>query len=284
MKISEARILITGGAGGIGTALACELLEHGAAVMLVDRDIAALEGVSRLLARYGERVCTVAGDLTQDGDRRRLLDKAARWHGGINVLVNNAGVNHFLMFGEQSPEQIDVAIAVNIQAPLHLCRLFLPLLQRQGEAHIVNMGSVFGAIGYPAYAVYSATKFAMRGFSEALRRELAGTTTRVHYLAPRATLTGINSTAVTQMNAALGTAMDPPERVARALRRMLEANAAESVVGWPEAFFARLNAAFPRLVDGAIHRQLPIIERFAKQSPPPAPAKSGGSTPRPREA
>jgi short-subunit dehydrogenase len=152
---------------------------------------------------------------------------------------------------------------VNEQAPIHLCRLLLPHLRRQSEAHILNTGSVFGGIGYAAYSVYSATKFAMRGFSEALRRELADTSVQVHCLAPRATRTGINTAAVERMNAELGVAMDTPDVVARAACDMLESGVAEAVVGWPEKFFVRLNALFPRLVDGALRKQLPVIRRHA---------------------
>lgn len=188
---------------------------------------------------------------------------AARWRGGINVLVNNAGVNQFSMFEDQTAAQIDLTLAVNVAAPLHLCRELLPHLARQSEARILNVGSVFGVIGYPGYAAYSASKFALRGFSEALRREFAGTSIHVQYFAPRATRTAFNSAAVERMNAELGVAMDPPERVARNACALLESGRAEAVVGWPEKLFARVNAALPRLVDHALRRQLPAIRRYA---------------------
>jgi short-subunit dehydrogenase len=125
------------------------------------------------------------------------------------------------------------------------------------------LGSVFGTIGYPGHAVYSATKFALRGFSEALRRELDGTNLRVHYLAPRSTRTKFNSSAVEALNEQFGIAMDSPERVAASLLDMLERNRAEAVIGWPEKLFARLNAMLPRLVDRALAKQLPAIRRYS---------------------
>lgn len=266
MSPTDIRALVTGGGGGIGGAIADELLARGGSVLLVDRDAAALERAAARLARYGERVGTLAADLTRSEDRQRLCTAAATWRGGVNVLVNNAGVNHFRMFADQPSEQLDLAIAINLAAPMHLCRELLPHLQRQPEACILNTGSVFGAIGYPGYAVYSATKFAVRGFSEALRRELADGNVRVRYVAPRATRTGINTSAVERMNAELGVAMDPPELVAKAVCDMLAGGKVEAVLGWPEKLFARVNGLLPRVVDGALRKQLPVIRRYAGES------------------
>lgn len=264
MNIAAARVLLTGAAGGIGGAIAAELLAQGATVLLVDiNEIALRRFADGELQSFADRVEVFTANLTRPEDRARLAEFARTWRGGVNVLINNAGVNHFRLLEEQPAEEIDLALAVNVQAPIHLCRLLLPHLCRQADAHILNTGSVFGGLGYPAYTVYSATKFAIRGFSEALRRELADTTVRVHYLAPRATRTGINSAVVETMNAELGVAMDTPKLVARAARQMLERGSAEAVVGWPEKFFVRLNALLPRLVDGALRKQLPVIRRHA---------------------
>ncbi|TFG81946.1 MAG: SDR family oxidoreductase [Chromatiales bacterium] len=264
MKLAEARVLLTGAAGGIGSAIAAELLAHGAAVLMVDMNDTALRHlVSDQLPSFVDRVEVYTANLTKAEDRTRLAEFARTWRGGVNVLINNAGVSHFRLLHEQPAEEVDLALAVNLQAPIHLCRLLLPHLGRQTDAHILNTGSVFGGFGYAAYSVYSATKFAIRGFSEALRRELADTTVKVHYLAPRATRTGINSAAVERMNEELKVAMDTPAIVAAAARRMLEQETAEAVVGWPEKFFVRLNALLPRLVDGALRKQLPVIRRYA---------------------
>ena len=266
MKPDQIRALVTGGGGGIGGAIAAELLARGASVLLVDRDAAALARTANRLAAYGVRVGTLQTDLTSAADRTRLCNEAAAWRGGINVLVNNAGVNHFTMVEDQPAAQVDLAIAINLQAPIHLCRELLPHLLAQPEACILNTGSVFGAIGYPGYAVYSATKFAVRGFTEALRRELADTKVCVRYVAPRATRTGINTSAVERMNDELGVAMDPPELVAKAVCDMLAGGKVEAVLGWPEKLFARLNGLLPRVVDSALRKQLPVIRRYAGES------------------
>jgi short-subunit dehydrogenase len=269
MKLTDARVLVTGGAGGIGSAIAAELLEAGASVLLADVNEAGLAAAAARLARHGERVATAAANLVDAGGRAALCARAAAWR--VNVLVNNAGVNHFGLYDELTAAQLSQTVSINVLAPMLLVHELLPHLKRQPEAHLLNMGSVFGNIGYPGYAAYSASKFAIRGLSEALRRELADTTVRVHYLAPRATRTPINSPAVEQMNAELGVAMDPPEVVARAARAILEGGGASAVVGWPEKLFARLNAVLPGLVDGAIVKQLPVIRRYAQRNPAAAP-------------
>jgi short-subunit dehydrogenase len=279
MKPTTMRALVTGGAGGIGGAIAVELLSRGAAVLLVDRDAVALARTARQLEQYGERIAVLTADLSSTADRLRICTEAMSWRGGINVLINNAGVNHFHMFEDQPAEQIDLAIAVNVLAPIHLCRALLAHLKRQPEASILNIGSVFGAIGYPGYALYSASKFALRGFTEALRRELADTPVRIRYLAPRATRTGINSSAVERMNGELGVAMDEPGTVALAACDLLEGGPAEVVVGWPEKLFVRINGALPGTVDRVLRRQLPTIRRYATESPAPRPTSEISAAP-----
>jgi short-subunit dehydrogenase len=279
MKPAGMSALITGGAGGIGGAIAAQLLARGAAVLLVGRDEAALDRAVLLHAAHGERIGAVVADLTLAADRQRVCETAVAWRGGVNVLVNNAGVNHFTMFADQPAAQIDLTLAVNIAAPLHLCRELLSHLVRQPEARILNIGSVFGTIGYPGCAVYSASKFALRGFTEALRRELVGASVRVQYLAPRATRTGFNSAAVERMNAELGVAMDLPERVARSACALLESGRAEAVIGWPEKLFARVNTALPHLVDRALRKQLPTIRRCATGAIPAVPPPPLASRP-----
>jgi short-subunit dehydrogenase len=266
--IAGRRALLTGGSGGIGTAIAAELLTAGASVLLVGRDAAALQAAAARLGAPAGRVATFAADVADEAARARLVTFAAGWQGGVDVLVNNAGLADFAWLEEQTAARIDRLLEVNVHGPIQLCRALLPVLSHHVAADIVNVGSVFGSIGYPGQAVYSASKFALRGFSEALRRELAGSSVRVHYLAPRATRTAMNAGAMDRLNAELGVAMDEPAVVAAALRRMLERNTPFAVLGWPEKLFARLNAVLPRLVDGALRRQLPVIRRHATGTPP----------------
>lgn len=263
MSLSSINAVITGATGGIGAAVAEQLLRHGGRAVVTGRDPRALQELIFRIDPLRTSTLAVAADLTNAADRVRLCNAARGWQGGANTLINIAGVAGFGLFANEQAEDIDRAFEINALAPLHLCRALLPHLLSQPHAHIVNVGSVFGTIAYPGHVVYSATKFALRGFSEALRRELRETSVRVHYLAPRSTRTKFNSSAVEALNEQFGVAMDPPERVAAALLDMLERDRAEAVIGWPEKLFARMNALLPRLVDRGLAKQVPAIWRRA---------------------
>jgi len=264
MKAAEMRALITGASGGIGRALAQELHGRGASVLLVGRNAQALEGAAQEFGGRSARVDWCAADLATAEGRARVVEAASRWGGsGINVLVNNAGRGDFGMLDELDDAAIERLFAINAIAPMQLTRALLPKLRAQPAGAILNIGSVFGSLGYPGFTAYSATKFALRGFTEALRRELADSKVGVHYFAPRATRTGMNASAVDRMNAELKVAMDPPAAVAAAACAMLEAGKTSTVFGWPEKLFVRINALLPGVVDGSLRKQLPVIRRHA---------------------
>lgn len=264
MKAAAMRALITGASGGIGRALAQELHGRGASVLLVGRNAQALERAAQALGGRSARVDWCAADLATVAGRARVVEAASLWGGsGINVLVNNAGCGDFGMLDEVDDAAIERMFAINAIAPMQLTRALLPTLRSQPMSAILNIGSVFGSLGYPGFTAYSATKFALRGFTEALRREMADSKVGVHYFAPRATKTEMNSAAVDRMNAELRVAMDPPAQVAAAACAMLEAGKASAVCGWPEKLFVRINALLPGVVDGSLRKQLPVIRRHA---------------------
>lgn len=261
MNINQANILITGAAGGIGSATARRLAAAGASVLLTDLRRDSLEPLRAELDAAGNAVLAVPADVCQAQDRERLAQAAAE--SGVNVLINIAGINPFGLFRDQSDGEIERALAINTLAPMLLCRALLPVLTSSDEAHIVNVGSVFGSLGYPGFAVYSASKFAIRGFTEAMRRELASSSVRLHYVSPRATRTALSTDRISAMNAELKVATDEPDTVALAIEKTLRRSRRECYLGRPERFFALINAVLPGLVDRMLHRQLPIVERYA---------------------
>jgi len=261
--------VLTGATGGIGRAIALRLAPHCAALLLVGRDTAKLARLQREIEAAGGTCRAVAADLTTASGREAVARAAAEVSGGIDLLVNNAGAGEFAWLADQSDEALERVVRLNVLAPMQLTRRLLPLLAAQHAARIVNVGSIFGHLGYPGYAAYSASKFALRGFSEALRRELADGPVRVTWFAPRSTRTSMNRDAVGALNAELGVSMDDPAAVAEAFLGHLRRPVRERLLGMPEGLFARLNQIVPGLVDRALRRQLPVIRRHARGDTPP---------------
>ena len=259
MKLETCRVLITGASGGIGQALVEQLCAAGAQVLAVSRDA---DRLAVLRARFPERLHHVAADLGSAAGLDAVA-AAAQAFGGLNCVIQAAGVNRFDLLEQQDDAALAEQLALNLLVPMQLTRRLLPLLRKPQRALLMFVGSTFGTIGFPGFSAYSASKFGLRGFAEALRRELADSGIRVLHLAPRATRTAINSDAVVAMNAALGAAMDAPQQVAAQIVQALRDEAPERALGWPEKFFARLNRLLPGLVDRALRKQLPTVKRFA---------------------
>jgi short-subunit dehydrogenase len=243
--------------------MAAALADDCDAMLLVGRDAARLRELQHALrSKYPALVVqVVAGDLTGSATHQRVYDAAQLLPGSVDLLINNAGANEFHEFESQRPDAIGKLLEVNLVAPMQLTQKLLPLLKAAPRAQIVNVGSIFGYLGYPGFAVYCASKFGLRGFSQALRRELADTAVAVRYFAPRATRTALTTPAMSTMNRELRVHEDTPEHVARMLVRFLATNAWERKLGFPEWFYVLLNHLLPRLNDGAIRAQLKTIKK-----------------------
>ncbi|WP_374582384.1 SDR family oxidoreductase [Pseudoduganella sp.] len=256
------RAVLTGAGGGIGSAIARRLAPQADALLLVGRQPAPLAALrAELDPELDGKVQVVCGDLTA-ATTLDAIEQAARAMGGVNLLVNNAGISQFHSFETQAPEAIRAMLDTNLLAPMLLTRRLLPLLHQAPAAQVVNIGSVFGLLGYPGFAAYGASKAGLKGFSQALRRELSDSAITVRYFAPRATRTAINSTEVNAMNSALGTAEDSPETVAAAFADFLAGSAWQATMGRKESLFVLLNRLLPALPDGAIRKQLAVIRQY----------------------
>jgi len=266
MNITGHRIVITGAAGGIGAALCRQLANVDARLLLVGRNQAALSALAHSLKQShpgGQVECLVL-DITEPQAPSRLLDEAEARMGGLDILINNAALPGFGVFAETPPEEIEQLLATNLAAPLRLTRAVLPRMLERKRGGIVNIGSTFGAIGFPWFAAYSGTKFGLRGFSEALRRELSGSGVEVLYAAPRATRTTLNDDRTTAMGAATGMAFDDPDIVAKRIVLAMKRGTAECAIGGPERFFTKLNGLLPRVVDRGLAAQARAMAPFAR--------------------
>ncbi len=183
-------IVITGASSGIGAAAARAFAAEGGHVVLAARSAAPLEAVAGEIVAAGGRALAVPLDVCDPGAPERLLERAARELGGIDVLVNNAGVNHRGAVEERTPAELAQIVAINLTAPILLTRAVLPYLRRRGAGAIVNVASLAGRVPLPHEATYSATKFGLRAFSFALAGELAGSTIKVAVVSPGPVDTG----------------------------------------------------------------------------------------------
>ncbi len=258
MQLRDKLVLVTGATGGIGHALCERLSAAGATLVMNGLHLQALQDMKALLGLHHH---AVVADIS-DADGRTRIVEACQAAGGVDVVINLAGILDCNLFANQSDAGIERLLQINTVAPILLTHQLLPQLLRKPQARIVNVGSIFGSIGHPGFATYCASKAAVKMFSEALARELADTRVSVGYIAPRATNTPLNSDKVNNLNTALGNATDSPAIVADAIFAMAHNNSRLCYLGWPEKLFVRLNAVLPGVVHNALVGKLPLIKQF----------------------
>jgi NAD(P)-dependent dehydrogenase (short-subunit alcohol dehydrogenase family) len=172
-NLKGAVAVVTGAGSGIGRALALKLASQGALLALADVNSATLEETRGLLGATEAKNYVV--DVSNASAVEDFAGKVKQDFGRASLLINNAGVAIYGTFGELTLEEFDWVIRINFWGVVHGCKFFLPLLKAEGEAHIVNISSVFGLIGPAGQTAYASSKFAVRGFTQALSRELLDT-------------------------------------------------------------------------------------------------------------
>lgn len=264
MQLHNKTILLTGATGGIGEAIARQLAERGARLILVGRSSTQLQQLGRELHLPRHPGFCLQADITTHAGRETIRTALIALSHPVDAFIHCAGVNLFGLLEDNEPDAIEKLMNTNVTATILLTRLVLPFMHK-AHGRLLLVGSSFGALGFPGFAAYCASKFAVRGFTEALRRELADTDLQIAYLAPRATNTSLNSPAVVALNQALGNKVDEPQVVARAVEDLLlQTRMRDTNLGWPERLFLRINSLLPRIIDNALRSKLPIVRRFAR--------------------
>ncbi len=184
LSLTGKAALITGAGTGIGRALAVAAARRGMTVALVGRRLAPLEATRDLITPAAASL-VIPGDVTCAAARRTIRDRIASEWGRLDVLVNNAGIVAAGPLAEITDAALERLVATNLLAPLALTRDLLPLLRAAAPSRVVNIGSLVGDIALPMFAAYAASKFGLRGLSNALRRELRPDAIGVTYAAPR---------------------------------------------------------------------------------------------------
>ncbi|HEX8998901.1 MAG TPA: SDR family NAD(P)-dependent oxidoreductase [Blastocatellia bacterium] len=192
MKIDPNNVaVVTGAASGIGRALAVRLAEEGAQLAISDVNKTGLEETASLATRPGVKITTHIVDVS---DRERMAgfaNEVVAEHGRANLVINNAGVALGGTTEQLSIDDIEWLMSINFWGVVYGTKMFLPILRQQSHGHLVNISSVFGIIGPPGHSAYAASKFAVRGFTEALRHELAGSSITVTCVHPGGIRTNI---------------------------------------------------------------------------------------------
>ena len=175
--------LVTGAGGGIGRAIALKLAEMGMNIALCGRREEKLRAAAEETGRPGDMLI-LPGDLTDEAHIAQCVRDTVRHFGGLDVLVNNAGMALNRPLSETSTDEFDRIMAINARTPYLMCREALPHLQKSGRATIVNIGSVVSYTGYADQSAYSASKHALLGMTRALAKEVQKDGIRVHLIAP----------------------------------------------------------------------------------------------------
>ncbi len=213
MMLSNAVAVVTGASEGIGLAVARSLIEAGATVYGLARSKKTLTAVA---AGLGDRFVPTPCDVTDATAVRAAIDGAAEAAGRLDVLVNNAGVGRFGDVDDLAEADWDALVATNLTGVFLATRAAVPHMKAAGRGHIVNVASIAGLVGNAGLSAYNATKFGVRGFSEATMKELRPHGIKVSCLYPGSVATGFGGSPPKE------TAI-PPEAVAATLRHVLEA-------------------------------------------------------------
>jgi short-subunit dehydrogenase len=266
MNLNGKRILLTGATGGIGELLALMLAKKGAILALVGRNNAKLTALQANIHAGGGKAYVINADLSETGASQQVAMQAKQQLGEIDILINNAGVLDFIELQDQSDERIAQMIQTNVTALIQLARNVLPSFQANKAGHFVFIGSIFGSLGFPHFATYCASKFAVHGFSQALRRELVNTNIGVTYIAPRGIKTAMNDANVMAMWDKTGNKMDDAKTVATIIVNALENEKQEVFIGQPQSFFAWLNGLLPRVVNIGLKKQTALAAPFLNKN------------------
>jgi short-subunit dehydrogenase len=264
--IRGAAAAVTGAASGIGRALSLELAARGCDLALADRDEAGLQAVAAEIAKTsdktsdksGQRKVTVHGvDVGVPSQIEAFARAAIAAHPGLNIVVNNAGVALMGLFNELDQAEMEWLMNINFWGVVHGTRAFLPHLSQQKQAHIVNLSSIFGIIAPPGQTAYAAAKFAVRGFSESLRHELAmaNSPIKLSVVHPGGVATNI------ARNSRTGTGMTDNARRAQSIERF-DAVAKTTPAAAALRIIAGIEKNAPRILIGNDARFMDLLQRL----------------------
>lgn len=267
MDIKGRVVIVTGASSGIGEATAREFARESAKVVLAARRVDKLESLAKEIDAMGTgaQAHVVQADLAKLDDIQKLVDETVQVFGHIDVLVNNAGFGRLDWLENLDPvKDIQAQIDVNVMGVIQTTRLVLPLMIKQRNGSIVNMCSMAGLIGTPTYTIYSASKHAVHGFSEALRREVKPWGIDVSLVYPGGVVTEFASHAGIKRKTKATTPkfmLLTAEQVGQAVVKLVRRPRRMWIIPWMWGFTVFMNRFFPGFVDSVNINRFTIPER-----------------------
>ena len=261
----DAVAVVTGASSGIGNCLTRQLLEQGASVVAVARRREPLEQIAHdhAASAMGGTVIPLAGDITEPATRQQVVQAASSLRGGaVDLLVNNAGVGAIGAFADAIPDRLRRVMEVNFFAPAELTRLMIPLLRRGRAPVICNISSVLGHCAVPGKSEYCASKFALHGWSDSLRAELASDGIQVTLVSPSTTRSeffeSLIETGAGETSPSIGSW--PPERVARKTLAAIGSRRREVILSLGGKTLVYADRIVPSLVSALLVRTANKVE------------------------
>jgi 3-oxoacyl-[acyl-carrier protein] reductase len=248
-KLKDKVVLITGAAGGIGRALAFLFAHHGALLVLTDIKETGLRELKGSLAEFEENILTFVHDVADPKSWQSLMIRVLNTYGRVDILVNNAGVIQPGFAEEISPHKIHQQVSVNFLGTVYGCQAALRVMKAQRFGKIINIASLGGIVPMPGEAVYSATKFAIRGYSLSLYGELLDSPVEIAVVCPDSVATPQLSYELTHDEAVLSFIGEPlrPGQVAKEILSAALKRKPEKLIPSGMGVFARMGMAFPRI-------------------------------------
>lgn len=272
--VSNPRAVVTGGASGLGRALCLALARRGAKIVVADRDRSGAEETERQVRAAGATAHSYICDVSNSQEVEQLAMFADQQLGGVDLLVNNAGVSVTGTVGDVSLRDWEWIVGVNLWGTIHGCQAFIPRLRRQGKGHIVNVASVGGLLCFPTMGPYNVTKAGIVALSETMAAELKSSNVGVTVVCPNAFSTnlatnsrGLDADQTAMVTRRMGESKVQADDVARAVLAACERNELYVLPMSAGQWMWRLK----RLMPERYHTKLmpKALERLAGKEPAP---------------